>query len=62
MKVYLINKETNEIVREFENVINWSYNFVEYNNGGRAKIYCDTETEYFTDKEAEDNGRQQAMD
>jgi hypothetical protein len=49
MKVYLINKETNEVDREFDNVINWSYNFVEYNNNGRAKIYCDIETEYFTD-------------
>lgn len=54
MTIYLINKETNEIIREFDNVINWSYNFVEYNNNGRAKIYCDTETEYFTDKEVED--------
>lgn len=49
MKVYLINIETNEVVREFNNVINWSYNFVEYNNNGRAKIYCDIEKEYFTD-------------
>lgn len=49
MKIYLINNETNDVIREFNNVINWSYNFVEYNNGGRAKIYCDTETEYFTD-------------
>ena len=49
MEVYLINKETNEIVRTFNNVINWSENFVEYDNGGRAKIYCDTEVEYFTD-------------
>lgn len=57
MKVYLISMETNETIREFDNVIRWSYNFVEYDNGGRAKIYCDTETEYFTDKEAED-GRQ----
>lgn len=62
MKIYLINKETNETIIEFDNVINWSNNFVEYNNGGRAKIYCDSETEYFTDKEAEDNGRQQEVD
>ena len=56
MKVYLINAETNELVSEYDNVIRWGYNFVEYNNGGRAKIYCN-ENEYFTDKwEVLDNG------
>ena len=48
MKVYLKNTETNETIREFNNVISWGYNFVEYNNGGRCKIYCDEEKEYFT--------------
>ena len=48
--VYLINKETKETIQEFNNVINWGFNFVEYNNGGRCKIYCDHEKEYFTDK------------
>lgn len=49
MKVYLINAETNELISEYDNVIRWGYNFVEYNNGGRCKIYC-SENEYFTDK------------
>ena len=48
MKVCLLNKETNDVVGEFNNVINWGYNFVEYNNGGRCKCYC-SEDEYFTD-------------
>lgn len=51
MKIYLINKETNEIVRVFENADKWENNFVEYANGRyRAKMYCG-ENEYFTDKE-----------
>lgn len=51
--IYLINKETNEIIRTFalEDVIEWGENFIEYSNGGyRAKTYCN-ENEYFTDKE-----------
>ena len=52
MKIYLINAETNETIRTFDNVTNWGDNFVEYLNGGyRAKMYCN-ENEYFTDKEA----------
>ena len=51
MTIYLINKETNETIQTFENVITWGHNFVEYDNGGyRAKMYC-SENEYFTDKE-----------
>ena len=53
MKVYLKNLETNEIISEYDNVIHWGYNFVEFNNGGRCKIYCNTETEYFTDIESD---------
>lgn len=50
MKIYLINAETNETIQTFENVIEWDFNFVEYDNGGyRSKIYCG-ENEYFTDK------------
>ena len=46
--VYLINKETNETIQTFQNVIAWDYNFVEYMNGKyRAKMYCG-ENEYFT--------------
>lgn len=52
MKVYLVKKETEEVLQEFNNVINWGYNFVEYNNGCRCKIYCN-EDEYFTDKSVE---------
>ena len=50
MVVYLKNKETNEILQTFENVIEWGYNFVEYRNQNnyRTKTYCD-ESEYFTD-------------
>lgn len=48
MIIYLRNKETNEVINTFHNVINWGYDFVEYdNNGGRCKIYCD-ENEYFS--------------
>ena len=54
MIVYLINKETNEIINEYKNVISWGYNFVEFNNGGRCKIYCNSETEYFTDEKLEE--------
>ena len=50
MKIYLINTETNETIQTFENAISWGYNFVEYDNGGRAKMYCG-ENEYFADKE-----------
>ena len=49
--IYLINKETNEIIRTFDEVQHWDFNFVEYLNGGyRAKMYCN-ENEYFSDKE-----------
>ena len=51
MEVYLINKETNEVIQTYTDVQHWGYNFVEYlNNGRRAKFYCG-ENEYFTDKE-----------
>lgn len=53
MEVYLINKEKNELLYKYNNVINWSYSFVEYDNGGRCKIYCN-ENEYFTDIEPKD--------
>lgn len=50
MEVYLIRKETNEVINTFRNVIKWDYNYVEYlNNGNRAKVYCDTEIEFFND-------------
>lgn len=50
MKVYLVNKNTNEIIREFSNVISFDVNSVEYsNNGCRGKIYCDIENEYISD-------------
>ena len=50
MVVYLKNKETNEILQTFENVIEWGDTFVEYRNENnyRTKTYCD-ENEYFTD-------------
>lgn len=50
MKIYLINKETNEVVREFDNVISWDYNYVLFdNNGNKGKIYC-SDDEYFTNE------------
>ena len=53
MMIYLKSIETNEIINEYDNVIQWGYNFVEFDNGGRCKIYCDSEKEYFTDKDNE---------
>ena len=50
MKVYLIDRNTNEAVQEFSNVLSFGINYVEYlNNGCRGKIYCDTESEYISD-------------
>lgn len=50
MKIYLKNLETNEIIDEYDNVISWGNNFVEYlNQGFRAKKYCDSTTEYFSE-------------
>lgn len=51
MKVYLYNSN-NELLREFDNVISWDFNYVEYDNGGRCKIYCN-EDEYFTNQKVE---------
>lgn len=54
MKVYLIDRATNETKSTYENVESWGFDFVEYlNNGYRAKIYCDTQVEYFSDVEME---------
>lgn len=51
MQVYLINSETNELIRTFNNVKSWNENFVIYdNNGYLGKIYCGS-NEYFTDIE-----------
>lgn len=62
MKVYLINKETNEVIMTYTNVIKWDENFVEHNNGGRGKIYCNTETEYFTDEEPKEENISEEID
>lgn len=49
--IYLVDKITNEVVRTFDNVIDWGINFVEYlTNGKRGKVYCNEE-QYFTDKD-----------
>ena len=53
MKIYLKNLETNEIISEYTNVFAWGADFVEYDDNGRAKFYCNPETEYFTDEESE---------
>ena len=47
-KIYLINSETNEIIYEYSNILDWGFNFVEFENYGRCKIYCN-DNEYFTD-------------
>lgn len=56
MIIYLKNKETNEIIDKYQNINNWDYSFIEYYNGEVCKIYCDVETEYFTDKAPENMG------
>lgn len=50
MEIYLIDKQLNKVKREYSNVIDWSQDYVEFiNDGFRSKIYCDAETEYFSD-------------
>lgn len=50
MKVYLKKLKNDEIINEYDNVIKYRINFVEYlNQGFRAKKYCDSETEYFSE-------------
>ena len=50
MTIYLINKETGETSNTYTNVISWGKNFVEFMNGKyRGKVYCNEETEYFSD-------------
>lgn len=49
MKVYLVKKETNEIITEFDNVLAWDSNAILYQAGkGKCKIYS-SDDEYFTD-------------
>lgn len=50
MIVYQLYKRNNQLIREYTNVIRWGVDFVEYNNGGRCKIYCNND-EFFTDRE-----------
>ena len=51
MMIYLIDSVNNEIKNTYTNVDKWSVNFVEFtSNGFKTKIYCDSETEYFSDK------------
>lgn len=41
MVIYLINKETNEMIQIYYNVITWDYNSVTYlNRGYLSKIYA----------------------
>lgn len=50
MKAFLLRKESNQIIQEFDNVLKWGEDYVLYlNNGYNGKIYCDSETEYFSD-------------
>ena len=55
--IYLI--KDNKVQREFDNVINWVSNFVEYKQQRyRAKMYCQ-EGEYFTDIKPEEVNNEQ---
>ena len=47
MTVYLIDKVTNKIIRVYNKVTSWTPYYVEYNNCGRGKYYCD-KNEYLT--------------
>lgn len=48
MKIYLINKETNEIINEYNNVVEYTDYYIMYKAGkGISKIYVG-ENEYFT--------------
>lgn len=50
MKIYLLNNNTQELITTYENVKDWGNNYVVFmNNGNLGKIYCDEETEYFSD-------------
>ena len=63
MTIYLKNKETNEVINTYTNVIRWSVDFVEYStNGYRGKTYCNTETEYFTDEYTEEENISEEID
>ena len=54
MEIYLIKKETREIKNSYNNVLKWDSDYVEYLNCGyRGKIYCDRQTEYFTNMKPE---------
>jgi hypothetical protein len=55
--IYLVNKETNEVINVFTDVIEWDEQSVLYRAGkGIGKIYA-IEYEYFTDKEPEIEGK-----
>lgn len=48
MRVYLIDKNTNEIIKEYNNVIEYNEDYILYQAGkGRGKLYAG-ENEYFT--------------
>lgn len=50
--IYLIRD--NKVQREFDDIISWGPNFVEYKQQGyRTKMYCQ-EDEYFTDVKPEE--------
>lgn len=51
MTVYLIDVKTSEVKNTYTNVINFGYDWVEFDNNGRCKLYCDPETEFFTKSE-----------
>lgn len=48
MIVYLIDIESGEVKQTYTNVISFSHNYVEFDNNGRCKIYCNPEIEFFS--------------
>lgn len=47
--IYKINKETQEVLQQYTNVVSWSAGFVEYTSGSiRIKEYCN-DNEIFVD-------------
>jgi hypothetical protein len=51
--IYLIDKETNEVVREFHNVLEWDDHSVLYQAGkGRGRVFA-SDSEYLTDRAPE---------
>lgn len=51
--IYLVNKETNEIIEKFKNVTEWSENYILIIRPKSTVKYYASEGEYFTDQAPE---------